>query len=148
MLKFRCFLYFGILSLIMLSCKKDNSNSNTPDKDQIIAVLDEQVLNWNQGNIEGYMNGYSASDYLQFITKKGRTIGWKNVLDRYIKSYPSKKEMGNLQFKNLIINNISNDIAHAYGNWQLEKDSIVGGSFSLIFKKELEGWKIIIDHTW
>ena len=56
--------------------------------------------------------------------------------------------MGHLNFKNLIVKNLSDSLAQVYGNWELLKDSAVGGNFSLIMKHQPQGWKISIDHTW
>lgn len=41
-----------------------------PDKQQIIQVLKVQQESWNEGDIEGFMNGYWHSDSLIFIGKR------------------------------------------------------------------------------
>ena len=115
---------------------------------EILKVLKSQTDEWNKGNIEGFMIGYDNSDSMQFITQRGRTTGWKNVFNRYSKSYPNKAAMGQLSFENLIITPLSDSLSQVYGNWVVKKDSIISGNFSLILKNKPEGWKIIIDHTW
>lgn len=147
-LKIRHFYYFGTICLLLMSCIKDKSKNQTSSKDEIYKVLSEQTKAWNNADIKGFMTGYENSDSLQFITRKGRTLGWQNVYENYLKHYPTKKEMGELNFKNLIIKDLSDSVAQVYGNWELMKDSVVGGNFSLIIKNKPEGWKIIIDHTW
>lgn len=137
-----------ITLLLFSSCIKDSKNKPNSFKSNIEGVLNKQMLSWNKGDIKGFMEGYEKSDSLQFITRKGRTMGWQRVLDNYTKHYPTTKEMGHLNFKNLIVKNLSDSLAQVYGNWELLKDSTVGGNFSLVLKHKPEGWKIIIDHTW
>jgi hypothetical protein len=137
-----------ITLLSFSSCIKDSKNKPNSFNNNIEDVLNNQMHSWNKGDIKGFMEGYEKSDSLQFITRKGRTMGWQSVSDNYTKHYPSTKEMGHLNFKNLIVKNLSDSLAQVYGNWELLKDSTVGGNFSLVLKHKPEGWKIIIDHTW
>ncbi len=144
---------FSILILLCLiftlfSCQSNNKAHQNDPCAKITEVFNRQVIAWNKADIKGFMQGYDVSDSLQFITKKGRTLGWDNVLKTYIKYYPTKKEMGSLQFNNLIVKPLSDSIAQVYGNWLITKESSVGGNFSLIMKQKPDGWKIIIDHTW
>lgn len=147
-LKTKHIYFIGTICLVLMSCIKDKSKGNTTRITEIYKVLTMQTEAWNNADIKGFMAGYENSDSLQFITRKGRTLGWKNVYDNYTKHYPTKKEMGELNFKNIIIKDLSDSLAQVYGNWELMKDSVVGGNFSLILKNKPEGWKIIIDHTW
>jgi hypothetical protein len=62
----------------------------------IRAVLAQQVADWNNFNIEGFMQGYWKSDSLLFIGAK-ITHGWDSTLARYKKSYPTKDAMGILR---------------------------------------------------
>ena len=62
-------------------------------------VLNNQLTEWNKGNIQGFMSGYWQNDSLQFLTSKGVTYGWQNVTNNYKKSYPTKEKMGNLDFE-------------------------------------------------
>lgn len=138
----------SIILLIFSACTSTSTQNSSSEKTAIQSVLEKQTIGWNNGNILEFMQGYEQSDSLQFITKKGRTVGWQNVLNRYVASYPTQKEMGKLQFKNLIVTMLDNNQAQVYGNWEVKKDSIIGGNFSLIMKKKTEGWRIIMDHTW
>jgi ABC-type Fe3+-hydroxamate transport system substrate-binding protein len=138
----------SIILLIFSACTSTSNQNSSSEITSIQSVLEKQTIGWNNGNIQEFMKGYDQSDSLQFITQKGRTVGWQNVLNRYVSSYPTQKEMGKLQFKNLIVTMLDNNQAQVYGNWEVTKDSIFSGNFSLIMKKKTEGWKIIIDHTW
>src|SRR5438552_3257380 len=62
----------------------------------IRSMLAAQVVEWNRGNIAGYMHGYWESDSLVFIGKHGPTYGFDSTLARYRKSYPDAAHMGKL----------------------------------------------------
>ena len=66
---------------------------------EIQQVLSAQQKSWNEGKIEGYMQGYWNNDSLTFVGKKGVTRGWKNTLANYKKSYPDKTAMGKLNLE-------------------------------------------------
>lgn len=138
--------FLPIFLLLLFSCQTSTHSAN--DTSEILQVLNSQTDQWNQGNIPGFMQGYDNSDSMQFITQRGRTTGWKNVLAKYAKNYPNKAAMGQLSFENLIITPLSDSLSQVYGNWVVKKDSTISGNFSLILKHKPEGWRIIIDHTW
>jgi ketosteroid isomerase-like protein len=112
------------------------------------AVLDAQVEAWNRGDIEGYMAGYWRSEETIFISGDSVTRGWQTVLARYRKGYDSREKMGTLTFSDLEITPLGNDAAVALGRWRLQraKDE-PHGTFTLIFRKTKQGWRIVHDHT-
>ena len=112
------------------------------------AVLDEQVKDWNAGNIERFMRGYHQSATTRFASGGNVTLGWQSVLDRYKHTYSDKAAMGTLTFSELDITVAADDTALAFGHWHLkrEKDE-PSGLFTLLFRKTDGGWKIVHDHT-
>ena len=114
----------------------------------IRAVLDAQTAAWNRGDVEGFMDGYARSDDIVFVSGDTVTHGWKTVLDRYKKGYDSREKMGTLVFSELQIEMISKDAAVATGRWQLTRQNDTPhGRFTLIFRRRVEGWRIVHDHT-
>ena len=147
-LKLNKFALIGLTVLFLVSCIKDKHKVEGQNLSEIEKVLTSQTDAWNNGDIKGFMQGYEKSDSLQFITRKGRTVGWKKVYESYTKNYPTKKKMGTLHFKNLIIKPLADSVAQVYGNWVVQSDTIHSGNFSLIMKLKNTGWLIVIDHTW
>lgn len=115
---------------------------------EIRAVMTKQTADWNRGDIDAFMLGYWNSEKLLFVGSSGVTRGWRPTLDRYKKSYDSRAKMGTLTFSNLEIDVISRDAAVVLGRWSLarQKDT-PNGTFTLIFRKFKEGWRIVHDHT-
>lgn len=114
----------------------------------IVKALNEQVVSWNKGDIDGFMITYWNSDSLMFIGKNGITYGWKNTRANYIKSYPDTTTMGKLQFELLSIKQLSPMYCSVIGKWQLTRQiGNVGGAFTLLFKKIKNKWLIVQDHS-
>ena len=115
--------------------------------DDIVAVMEAQSAAWNRGDIEGFMQGYWNSDTLVFVSSRV-TRGWRQTLENYKRSYPSKEAMGTLTFSELEVAVLSKDAAVVLGSWSLQraKDN-PKGKFTLIFRKFKEGWRIVHDHT-
>jgi len=131
------------LILFVLSCSKNNAN----DIDAIKQILTIQQICWNNGDIDGFMLGYWNSDKFKF-SWHGIEYGWKNALEKYKISYPTKESMGEFSFEILDVKLTSDTTAVLDGKWELiRKNDNPKGSFSYIFKKIENNWLIISDYT-
>lgn len=122
-----------------------------PDETEItqavIDVLRMQQAEWNKANIEGFMEGYWQSEELTFASGGGINRGWQSVLERYKTGY-TPETMGQLTFSDLEVTVLGVDAALCIGSWDLEREpDNPGGTFSLVFRKFPDGWRIIHDHT-
>jgi ketosteroid isomerase-like protein len=112
------------------------------------SVLEEQVADWNNGDIPAFMKGYWKSEETEFVNSAGIFRGWQNVMDRYLRTYPDHAAMGQLTFSDLEIHVLCADAAYVMGHWKLDRQAgQIAGVFTLIFRKFPDGWKIINDHT-
>jgi hypothetical protein len=77
--------------------------------------------------------------------------GYNAILERYKKLYTTPEAMGKLTFSHLAIRVLDSNYATATGNFHLERTAAGGGNadgiFSLLFKNNTAGWKIILDHS-
>jgi L-asparaginase / beta-aspartyl-peptidase len=118
------------------------------DRAAITKILDAQQNNWNQGNVDAFLEGYWHSPDLTFSGSGGIARGWDGVLARYKKNYPDRAAMGQLDFSNLEFRFLGKDAALVLGHWHLARSQgDVGGVFSLVWQRFPEGWRIIHDHT-
>lgn len=135
--------YTLLLSLCLISCGQKQD-----DLAQINEVLEHQVQSWNDGDLDGYMEGYWKDEKLIFTGEKRLNKGWTNTLERYKRSYSSKEEMGILSFNELEVDLLSEESALATGEWRLIRVSdTLQGRFTLVWRKLNEKWCIIADHS-
>ena len=114
----------------------------------IQAILQNQTVAWNKGDLDAFMVGYWDNDSLVFIGKSGPTYGFKNTLANYKKNYPDTSHMGKLNFDIVSVKPLSDNHYFVIGKWFLQRSvGNVNGVFTLVFRKTKEGWKIISDHS-
>ena len=122
--------------------------SQPNDEVTIRKVLDNQIKGWNNGDIEGFMQGYWKNDSLMFIGKNGIHWGWQATLENYKKNYPDTAAMGKLSFDILVVKKLSPEYFYVVGKWMLTRSiGDLSGHYNLLFKKINGIWLIIADHS-
>jgi beta-aspartyl-peptidase (threonine type) len=123
----------------------------SPDDDRVAIrkLLDDQVAEWNRGDLKAFMSGYWNSEKLTFYSGKTRTHGYKATLERYQKRYQAEgKEMGKLRFELFAIDLVGPDAAVVRGKFELTmKKEKPNGLFTLLLRRLPEGWRVVHDHT-
>ena len=124
--------------------KQDLDEINTIKK-----ILSSQQECWNNGDIDGFMQGYWNSEKLVFTSLNHKpAYGWKNTLERYKNSYPTKSSMGELKFEILNLKLISKTTATLKGKWELiRQNDHPNGLFWLDIEKFDNNWLITKDST-
>jgi ketosteroid isomerase-like protein len=126
----------------ILCCK-----AQTNDETAIRNAMNKQIKDWNNGDIDGFMQTYWQSDSVLFVSNPP-TYGWQQTLDRYKKHYPDTAAMGKLSFDLLELKQLSPEYYFVLGNFYLKRNAgDVGGIFTLLFKKINGQWLIVVDHT-
>lgn len=137
--------YLLLVFFILVSSRAFAQSKN---EIKIREILARQSNSWNQGDIEGFMNGYWENDSLMFIGKSGVTCGWTNTLNNYKKNYPDTASMGKLAFTLIQLKELSKEYYQVTGKWFLKRSiGDVGGHFTLLFRKINGQWVIISDHS-
>jgi ketosteroid isomerase-like protein len=118
------------------------------DEAAIRTMLARQVVQWNRGNIAGYMIGYWQNDSLVFIGKNGPTYGYAATLARYQKAYPDATKMGQLTSTILRVRMLSPEWSYVTGRWELKRAAgDLGGYYTLLLRKMKGEWLIVEDHS-
>ena len=147
-MKVRHCLFVAALALFFIAYQSQGAPGEQAIKTRIQAVLDEQVKDWNEGNIEKFMRGYHRADTTRFVSGGDISQGWQTVFERYKRKYTDRAAMGKLTFSDLETTVLSADAALVFGRWRLEKEKVEpSGLFTLLFRKTPEGWRIVHDHT-
>ncbi len=138
------------LTVIVFLIFSNVTTAQEVDKDfqQIEQLLYQQQKDWNNADIDAFMEVYWKSPDLQFGGATGITKGWKNTLDGYKKRYPDKAAMGNLTFDIKDMSRHSRRVISLTGSWDLKREiGDIGGHFLLIWRKIKGDWVIVVDHT-
>ena len=140
MVKFICFLAVSFVFSATFAQNKDENN--------IKHMLAAQVMEWNKGNIDGYMKGYWENDSLLFIGSKGPRYGYNVTLQRYKEAYPDTTHMGKLVSTVTSMQRISPEYYFIVGKWELKRTvGDLNGSYTLLIRKIRGAWLIICDHS-
>src|SRR6185369_6777960 len=81
----------------------------------IRAALDQQVRDWNAGNLAGFMETYAKSAQTRFASGGDVSLGWQTVFERYQKKYGTRAAMGTLQFSDVEVTLVGPDAAEVFG---------------------------------
>ena len=129
--------------------QKENVSQNPTEIKVIKQALNTQKECWNNGDIDGFMQGYWNSEELIFTSLSHKpAFGWKNTLERYKNSYPTKESMGEIKFEFLDLKLISKNTASLKGKWELIRESDnPNGLFWLDLQKFDKKWLITKDST-
>ena len=143
---------FAIISVfVFASCSSQIGNEEMDEKlesAQVLEVLHQQEDSWNEGDVDGFMNGYWKDDSVMFVSGEKVLYGWQKMTDNYKNSYSTKQLMGELEFKVHKVEVLSHDAVMVIGNWSIHREMTdFGGKFSLLWRKINGEWKIVIDHT-
>ncbi|MEO7530330.1 MAG: nuclear transport factor 2 family protein [Sediminibacterium sp.] len=137
-----------LLTLLTISLFISLSTTAQKDEQAIRAILANQNIQWNKGNIEAFMHGYWNSDSLLFVGKTGTTYGYQKTLANYKKGYPDTAAMGKLGFEILKVQKLSSDYYFVLGKWALTRSiGNISGHYTLLFKKINNQWVIVVDHS-
>jgi ketosteroid isomerase-like protein len=142
-------LFASILFFITsIACNSQEQTVTNQDLLLVNDVLSAQLDAWNNGDINGFMEGYHQSDSIRFITGVRTIYGWDQVLQNYHKSFPNRDDMGFLMFSYDTIYTDRLPFILIEGNWRIHRHDTASGRFVLTFQKFAEDWKIVEDHTW
>ncbi len=137
------------ITLLLLVLATSLMAQSKADRKTILATLDRQTSDWNDGNIDSFMHGYWESDSLMFVGKNGVTYGYQNTYEGYLKRYPDRATMGTLKFTILHVSFPAKGAAFVVGKWYLTRPEVgdVGGHYTLLWRKIKRKWIIVCDHT-
>lgn len=125
-----------------------NHASYEAEEASILAVLSQQDVSWNAGDIDGFMASYQNSPDLRFASGGAVTRGWTATNERYHARYNSRAKMGRLTTYDQEVVLLAPDAAVVHGRWKLERASDTpSGLYTLVMRKFGDDWRIVSDTT-
>eukprot|EP00979_Chaetoceros_neogracilis_P003699 scaffold656_cov271-Chaetoceros_neogracile.AAC.9 len=124
---------------------------------EIKACFDEWTKSWNEGDINGYLQGYADSPSVRYVSGKKVVVGKDNVS----KLFQERGASGKLSLLHFESDCVSDIDAICFGKYQLiesdggsseddhekEKEKIHEGCFTVHLRRMEGFWKIISDHS-
>ncbi len=107
--------------LLVFTFIGDICTAQNKDEHEITTMLSAQVVQWNKGNVDGYMRGYWESDSLLFIGSSGPRYGYQATLKRYKEAYPDPAHMGELTSVIKSMQRLSAEYYFILGTWALKR---------------------------
>jgi ketosteroid isomerase-like protein len=136
----------GLLCIGRLACAAPAEDPDTA----IRALLEQQVVDWNRGDLDGFASGYKNSPEILFMGATPR-YGYAAMLAGYKERYPTRDAMGTLNFTDLKVHLLDPRFATTTGEFHLVRSVSEGGKvdgyFLLVIEKTAAGWKIVCDDT-
>lgn len=140
-----------VCSLLLTGCSDGQMASDEPNSDvptEVRAMLKQQIADWNNGDVDAFMQSYWADPAVRFASGGDLKRGWQPVLEQYKVRYPDRSAMGELSTADLDVTPLSADAAIAFGRWIVTaNDEVYCGLFTLVIRKVSDRWVIIHDHT-
>ncbi|GJL92530.1 nuclear transport factor 2 family protein [Hyphococcus sp.] len=116
--------------------------------DVVRATLMAQAAAWNEGDLDGFMNGYWKNDELKFVSGGNITKGWDATLKRYRDRYSGGSGLGQLGFEKLDVELVTDNVAVVTGRFNLLNNGVNStGLFTLVMRRDNGAWRIVHDHT-
>jgi uncharacterized protein (TIGR02246 family) len=115
----------------------------------IRAMLDSAATAWNAGNLDGFMFTYAHDSATTFMTPRGPVCGYDAIRARYAPRFEPGGVRDSLTFTDLVVRPLDADYAIATARYVLTRgDSVTAtGPFTVVLRRQREGWRMIHDHT-
>ena len=136
-------------NLFFLNVFSQSSDLSDKDLMGIKNNFSKQEECWNKGDHECYVQAYYSAEWVQTLSRAGRTKGVKNILADYNRYWP-KDRMGKLHFDEMEYKGLSNEYAYVSGRFNIKmknREEPLQGWFSVLMQKIDGQWYIISDHS-
>lgn len=112
-------------------------------------LLTESAAAWNGGRLDGFLAWYRRSPETTYVGSRGLVRGWEGIRARYAPLFEPGAERDSLRFEGLESRPLGPDLGLATARYVLFRgDSTTSaGIFTLIVRRQPEGWRIVHDHS-
>jgi len=115
----------------------------------IEAILNAQASAWSRGDLDGYLDHFWRDPRLYYGSVNTVVRGWDALRASYASRYGEGAQLGHLQFSNVEIELMSEDIAKVTGRFDVTDAAFpASGTYLIVLRKFAgKGWKVVSDQV-
>ncbi len=123
------------------------------DPQRLTEVLESQfqqsARDWNAGNLTGFMSGYAADSTTMYREGPGFEQGFAWIEKHYAPAFAPGASRDSLRIEDFAARPLGTTFALVTARYVLYRNGVTtsSGPFSLVLQEQMDGWKIILDHT-
>jgi ketosteroid isomerase-like protein len=146
-----------LLAVVLAACRGSTrpTTSPLPDSDQaaltrlITAQLERSALDWNRGDLDGFMSDYAPESTTTYVDGRRARAGLDFIRGVYAPRFAPGAERDSLHFEEVKVRPLSATHAVVTARFILQRKNEVSasGPFTLVMERRPEGWKILHDHS-
>lgn len=139
--------FFLFSSLLLTLSLTINAQTKTAEK-QIIESMNQAAEQWNKGDLDGYMSLYDTAATMMMPSGRQKINGVRQLYEKYY--FEDGKPKQQLSYDTYEFTPLGKDYALLTGRFVLkasEKLKERTGTFSLVFIRRGNTWKILHDHS-
>ena len=122
----------------------------TREQLDVTKIVIAQENAWNKGDLDGYLSHFKDAKNTEAVLN-GPVMGLENIRTAYQHSFPNRDSMGQLEQSEVEVRELGADFALATGKYRLSRSKKAGGdaqgTFTEIFEKTAEGWKLVFSQN-
>lgn len=122
----------------------------TREQLDVTKIVIAQENAWNKGDLDAYLSYFKDAKNTEAVLN-GSVRGLEKIRNAYHASFPNRDAMGQLEQSEVDVRELGSDFALATGRYHLLRSRKNGGeaqgTFTEIFQKTEEGWKIVFSQN-
>lgn len=122
----------------------------TREQLDVTKIVIAQENAWNKGDLDAYLSHFKDAKDTEAVLN-GPVHGLDNIRSAYHISFPNRDAMGQLEQTEVDVRELGPDFALATGKYRLARNRKSGGdaqgTFTEIFQKTAEGWKLVFSQN-
>jgi beta-aspartyl-peptidase (threonine type) len=115
----------------------------------ITAQLERSAVDWNRGDLDGFLSDYAPESTTTFIDGRRARQGIDFIRGIYAPRFSPGARRDSLHFEEVQVRGLSPMLAVVTARFVLQRGSEItaSGPFTLVMERRPEGWKILHDHS-
>ena len=115
----------------------------------ITAQLERSAVDWNRGDLDGFLSDYAPESTTTFIDGRRARQGIDFIRGNYAPRFSPGARRDSLHFEEVQVRGLSPTLALVTARFVLQRRSEItaSGPFTLVMERRPEGWKILHDHS-